>query len=103
MENRKVKLENGENGTVGGDFDWHFPTRSGPRVEAPVEVPFQAQGEQGKPWLASSRSSPTLVRSGHKWTSCSMASLSGAAPAFVGSDLRTCIRVSRASFSRCRY
>jgi hypothetical protein len=27
---------------VGGDFDWHFPKRSGPRIDAPLEALFEA-------------------------------------------------------------
>ena len=42
---------------IGGDFDRHFPARSGLRVrapckhfEAPLEAPFGTQGKRGKQW-----------------------------------------------------
>jgi len=54
-----VKVENGKNGRVGGDFDWHFPTRSGPRVEAECKH-LEAQYKQ------------TCRRIAGKYTACQL-------------------------------
>jgi hypothetical protein len=49
---------------VGGDFDWHFPKRSGPRIDAPLEALFEAPANRVN---SASASGLSVSKHGEEW------------------------------------